>query len=105
MYIKRVISIVNFLNFYLEKKTYNSFIEKNNFDIVVNNNIYSNLERILFEKSENLAYFVNFHNSPNEVFSRKDFFSIIPLHKIFSNVNLLAVSNGAKDELQNISFK
>lgn len=97
--LKKIINYISIFNYSRDKKNFIEFIDKHNFDIVVNNNIYSNLYRIMYEKNLSKNYFVNFHNSPKEVFLRSEFASFLSLKKIFENVKILTVSNEIINEL------
>lgn len=84
--------------------TLSSFVKRNRFDIVVNSNIYVGVERNLFCSKFIKNYFVSFHNSPSEVFSRNDYFKFFSQKILLENINYVAVSNAIKEELNIIGF-
>ncbi|MTC78876.1 glycosyltransferase [Providencia sp. wls1916] len=97
--LKKIINYISTFKYSKDKRDFIEFINKNSFDVIINNNIYSHLYRIMYEKNSSGNYFVNFHNSPKEVFLRPEFASFFPLKKIFKNVNILTVSSEIKNEL------
>ncbi|MDX6843123.1 glycosyltransferase [Hafnia paralvei] len=102
--IKKIIFLLNFPRLLNDVNNYRKFIKKNRFDVIVNNNIYIGIDRVFFEKKLSNNYYVNFHNSPLDVFKRADFFHVLPLEKIFYKANILSVSKGITEELSQ-SFK
>ncbi|MFQ2511093.1 glycosyltransferase [Aeromonas caviae] len=77
-----------------------SFYSKNKFDVVVNSNVYIGLDRHIFlSRLFSDKYYVNFHNSPKEIFSRRDFFVRGSIGELFGRSKLLGVSQGIIDEL------
>lgn len=97
--IKKIKNYLAFIKLPFEIYAYKKFINEHKFDLIVNNNVYLNVDRIYFENKITKNYYVNFHNSPNEIFNRKEYSSVLPLKKIYSMVKLLSVSNGIADEL------
>ncbi|MGS0696501.1 glycosyltransferase [Shewanella sp. 0m-4] len=75
------------------------FFHKQKFDLILNSNIYIGVERHWFLSKLPGKYFPFFHNSPEEVFSRKNFYSVLPLKFIFNGVSTVSVSEGIKTEL------
>ncbi|WP_297121725.1 glycosyltransferase [uncultured Enterobacter sp.] len=100
--IKKILTYINFLKISRQLKNYKNFIKQYSFDLIVNNNIYLNLDRSYFESCLSKNYWFNFHNSPGEVFSRPDFNHVMPLSKIFSKSNILTVSHDIARELGDI---
>lgn len=101
--IKKLINYSKFLIIPYQLKGYKEFINKEKFNLIVNNNIYLNLDRSYYESRLSRNYVFNFHNSPVEVFGRSDFSHVLSLRKIFSHSTLLCVSNDIARELK--SFK
>lgn len=99
LYAKKLKSFFYFLKAPCEMYAFKKFINTKKFDAIVNNNVYVNVDRIYFESKLSNNYYVNFHNSPIEIFSRREFSTLLPLSKIFRNVKLLSASKGIADEL------
>lgn len=96
----RLVFIKNILLSYKYEASMKRFYSNNKFDIVVNSNIYIGLDRHRFLSRIFLEkYYVNFHNSPKEVFSRRDFFAVNSIGKLFERSRLIGVSQGIIDEL------
>ncbi|HAN6986029.1 TPA: glycosyltransferase, partial [Escherichia coli] len=91
LYAKKLKSFFYFLKAPCEMYAFKKFINTKKFDAIVNNNVYVNVDRIYFESKLSNNYYVNFHNSPIEIFSRREFSTLLPLSKIFRNVKLLSV--------------
>lgn len=98
LYLKKIRNYFDFVMIPFQVRAYNKFVSSG-YNLVVNNNIYLNLDRIYFESRLTENYYVNFHNSPVEVFQRKNFSTVLPLKTIFSRTSLLAVSKGIALEL------
>ncbi|CAH6794561.1 putative Glycosyltransferase [Vibrio chagasii] len=94
----KFISNLLMLPFYL--LSFFVFFKKKGFDVVVQNNIYSNFE-INYFLSKVTNFYLNFHNSPVDVFNRKTFYNFVPVPFLLKGVKCLCVSQGIKDELQN----
>lgn len=77
-----------------------NFNSKNKFDVVVNSNVYIGLDRHLFlSRVFTGKYYINFHNSPKDIFSRRDFFAKSSIGDLFGGSRLIGVSQGIIDEL------
>lgn len=101
-FIKKIFNYSKFVIIPYQLKGYKEFIKKEQFDLIVNNNIYLNLDRSYYESRLSSNYVFNFHNSPTEVFGRPDFSHILSLRKIFSHSTILTVSNDIARELKAI---
>ncbi|HAZ0555839.1 TPA: glycosyltransferase [Enterobacter hormaechei] len=103
---KKIINYYKFLIIPYQLKGYKEFVENKKFDLIVNNNIYLNLDRSYYESKLTCNYVFNFHNSPSEVFARSEFSHVLSLSKIFSQSTILTVSNDIACELKKIrAFK
>lgn len=99
LHVKKIKNLLYAFKAPCELFAFKKFLNAKNFDAIINNNIYVNVDRIFFESKLSDNYYVNFHNSPIEVFSRREFSTLLPLSKIFRDVKLLSVSKGIADEL------
>lgn len=98
--IKKIFNYSKFILIPYQLKGYKDFINQEKFDLIVNNNIYLNLDRSYYESRLTRNYVFNFHNSPTEVFGRSDFSHVLSLSRIFSHSKILTVSNDIARELK-----
>jgi glycosyltransferase involved in cell wall biosynthesis len=100
---KKILTYMRLCKLPVEIFSFAQFVKVNKFDCVINNNIYVNVDRIYFESKIAANYYVNFHNSPKEVFCRPEFTTFLSLRTIFSRSKLLSVSEGISKELNGIA--
>lgn len=82
---------------------FKKFIKKNEFDYIINSNIYFYTHRIkALKKLDN--YYVSYHNAPSDVFNRKDFYRIFSWREVFSDCKNIAVSHGIANELEELDL-
>ncbi|MFL9755300.1 glycosyltransferase [Vibrio cyclitrophicus] len=84
--------------------TLKKFTIVNEIDVVANSNIYIGVERQFFCSKLIKNYFVSYHNSPGEVFSRRDYFEIVSKRKVLNKLDYVCVSSAIKDELNELGF-
>jgi glycosyltransferase involved in cell wall biosynthesis len=84
--------------------TLSKFVDFNNVNVIANSNIYIGVERHFFCSKLIENYLVSYHNSPIEVFSRKDYFDFFKKENILRKINYVCVSNSIKDELNSLYF-
>ena len=79
------------------------FYKKSNYKYIINSNVYNYNERHYFLNLIFDKYFVNFHNSLNDLITRKKKLSILPIRFIFKELHILCVSKGIANEI--MSYK